>query len=373
MNRFFVACPLGFESELRQELYEVGPYLLDSNLRENHQPVEVTEAYKGGLEIEAPWHLGLQLNRFSKLAHRILYRVSQFHCQDFSKLLRKIKEAKTVVDSVSEVSDFEISCSQSRINDERKVRQLLQSVFEPLSSSSGSKIFFRIHDDQVSISLDTTGEHLHVRGNKKLQGPAPLRSTIAHFMIRKMISESAMPGEIVWIDAFSGSGTLALEIASFHEFSKRSFAFQKFFNTPKFLKKEISFSNYMKQKKIFKSIHAVEKETDIFKVLAENSKGSRVHAHLSDFRDFCLPESSEQIYLIANPPYGVRLRSDFQISELFKKSHELGVTKIGLLHPDDFSKGSQAHWKLTDSFPISNGGLSVHLSVWERKSNSNSA
>jgi putative N6-adenine-specific DNA methylase len=252
--------------------------------------------------------------------------------------------------------------------------QLLESALKPSMSAQGTTLYVRIFQDEVSISLDLSGEHLHLRGNKKNSVAAPLRSTLANYLVRKMLSSAPRADENVWVDACAGSGTIALEIENYQFFSKREFAFQNFKNTPRFLKDDLAYANYMIRRKVFKEIHAVEKDPKVFKTLSENLTDSQIQSHCVDFLKFDLQKGpSDLIFLIANPPYGVRIQSDLKVFDLLQKSKEIGVSRLGVLHPEDFSKLKFTGWDCQGSELLSNGGVPVHFTIWDYSATSNSA
>ncbi len=72
------------------------------------------------------------------------------------------------------------------------------------------RIEVALHDDQVELSIDSSGEGLHRRGYRRLTGGAPLRETLAAGIL-------ILAGWKHWaegfVDLFTGSGTLAIEAA----------------------------------------------------------------------------------------------------------------------------------------------------------------
>jgi putative N6-adenine-specific DNA methylase len=83
----------------------------------------------------------------------------------------------------------------------------------------------RLLDDRCTVSLDTSGEHLHRRGVRRHVHHAPVRETIA-----AALALAALGDHDVVVDPFCGSGTLLLEVADLAAGRPpgrgRSFAFQ---------------------------------------------------------------------------------------------------------------------------------------------------
>ncbi len=362
------------------ELQEVWPFLLNQNLRENNQPFRLINKIKGGIEIEAELHLGYQINYFSRLAHRVLLRVSDFTCTDFSKFMRKLGEAQKDLRAFGADFDFKISCAESVINNEKKVQEITSKIFDkPSGNQFLQKVYLRVFRNQVTISLDTSGEHLHFRGNKPLSAEAPLRSTIAQFMIRQMLRNEQ--GTLVtWADLMSGSGTLGIEIATSHKPAAREFAFQKFKNVPKMFKMDLLFNNYLEKPKRYHKIFSNEISPQTFSSLQENCKGLDIFLINQDY--FKLEKENlftvhgdlssldpKKLWIILNPPYGERLKQGAAVEHILQKAQTLGAEKIGILFPEDFRKNHFSGWQIESCHPVSNGGLKTFFNVWIQTAN----
>ncbi len=68
-----------------------------------------------------------------------------------------------------------------------------------------------LHRDEVTLSIDTSGEGLHVRGYRKLNGPAALRETLA----AALVLLTKWRGDRPFADPLCGTGTIAVEAALF--------------------------------------------------------------------------------------------------------------------------------------------------------------
>lgn len=65
-------------------------------------------------------------------------------------------------------------------------------------------------DNDVELSLDSTGDPLHARGYRREAGEAPLRETVAAEMV---FAARRVVGNLPILDPFCGSGTIAIEAA----------------------------------------------------------------------------------------------------------------------------------------------------------------
>ena len=71
------------------------------------------------------------------------------------------------------------------------------------------ELIVRIHRDVVTVSLDSSGGHLHQRGQKVVLGKAPIRETLAAVALRAVGFDGTQP----FIDPCAGSGTIVIEAA----------------------------------------------------------------------------------------------------------------------------------------------------------------
>lgn len=174
-------------------------------------------------------------------------------------------------------------------------------------------IIFHVHinNNQCTLSIDSSGESLHKRGYRQVQGDAPLSEVLA----AGMILISGWDGSSDFIDPMCGSGTLPIEAALIARNIppgkyRKDFAFMawKDYNEELFekIKEEVELRDF--NGKIFAS--------DIMKVnligAQTNARSARVF-NLIQFQssDFAKLEIEHvNGTMITNPPYGERLNSN---------------------------------------------------------------
>ncbi|HEX6939688.1 MAG TPA: hypothetical protein VF158_09765 [Longimicrobiales bacterium] len=69
----------------------------------------------------------------------------------------------------------------------------------------------RLEHDRCTVSFNTSGEHLHRRGLRRLVGEAPARETLAAAVALLGLAEQLRPDVVV--DPFCGSGAVLIEVA----------------------------------------------------------------------------------------------------------------------------------------------------------------
>ncbi len=91
------------------------------------------------------------------------------------------------------------------------------------------EFFVRLERDRCTVSLNTSGAHLHRRGLRRLVGEAPARETLAAAVALLGLAEQPSPDVVV--DPFCGSGAVLIEVADalagLPPGRVRSFAFER--------------------------------------------------------------------------------------------------------------------------------------------------
>ncbi len=91
------------------------------------------------------------------------------------------------------------------------------------------EVHVRLDHDHCTLSLNTSGEHLHRRGLRTSVGAAPARETLAAAVALLGLAQVAEPDAVV--DPFCGAGTVLIEVADvlagLLPGRARSFAFEK--------------------------------------------------------------------------------------------------------------------------------------------------
>lgn len=379
-NQFYVITQPGLEAELRQEISEIWPYLLNLEARPNAEPVIFLKQEIGGWLIEAPLILGLQLNHFSHLASRILLRLDEFKVKDFPKLYDRLR--KIPVDSYFSKQDFrvEVAASKSRLNNEKRILELAKKAWPKMQEEASGAIMIRMHDDICTVSVDTTGEHLHRREHRasdKWIGEAPIRETLAAFCIRKLIAAEPLASlsEVILCDPMAGSGTLLKEA---HQLLQghflREYSFQKFAVTPKLLKLEGLASNFTSFPTLFAKLWATDRDQKMMEVLRRNlSEISAKQINCADVFSNSDPVGvsvTQRLWLVTNPPYGERLEFKEGFERLGEAMAQRSSERIGVILPKgafaQFFKGlnRQSSWQVQSQSFFKNGGISVEFSVF---------
>lgn len=215
MSRFrlLAQCPPGIEPLLAGELAELG--------------VKGTKV-RGGVEWSGGWGSMMTANLHLRTASRVLVEVGRFGARALGELERKGAELDWGrVHGAAEAGPgaqgvrFRISSSRSRIYHEGAIEERLRRAAglppspESPEDAEGPPplVVVRVHRDEVTVRLDTSGAHLHRRGYRTHVGRAPLRETLAAALLlaRPRGSGGPPPAALPLLDPFCGAGTVAIE------------------------------------------------------------------------------------------------------------------------------------------------------------------
>lgn len=385
MPRFFVSTPIGFESQVLEEIKACWPNLLGKDAQKNSLPLPSEfRLEQGGLEFEAELFQTLQLNFFLKSANRILLRMTSFKAKDLPKFYQRFKSLPWTTYLSHGNVEWEVAAQRSRLNNEKRLQESAAAALTELfpqgkGQSPCGTIYIRMDEDLCTISLDTTGDHLHKRGWSVLKGEAPLRETIAAYLLRQMIGKCT-PQELSAVtlcDPMVGSGTFLCEARGLETgHFKRVFAFQKWKNAPKLFLSESFPLNYSQtSKSLFKAFRGFDLDIEVIEVARKNFAEVEEQIKTLQKKQFepaeltleCRNSLSasnaleQPLWMIVNPPYGERLpvvekgglnTLTSALCRLYKPH------KLGVLYPEkEKMTGWPSGYELVHQVKVNNGGI----------------
>ena len=336
---------------------------------------------------------GLALNRKLKIPNRILLRVMDFGCRDFPKLFKKLSNFNwgEWIPDAAEV-EFHVSSHASRLFVKRRIEETCldarkkylktAAVGKEASQQSASEkqkfgVWVRISEDVCFVSLDTSGEILHKRGERELSSDAPLRESTAAGMLWALIAEAKQDSSAVELaDPMMGAGTLLLEGHSLHRTlergNERVFAYESFTHplksdAPKYVRESLQAA--------FTKFSGLEIDTKTIAAAKENlSNVQGLEIHQGDIFADVKPLDDERRWLACNPPYGERIKIKEPFSSFYPKLFDAcekwaRPERALFLIPEKAKPSTLKHpreWKKTEEIKFSNGGIPVRALVFER-------
>lgn len=184
----------------------------------------------------------------------------------------------------------------------------------PSVSICNPDISLNIHISQTSctLSLDSSGESLHVRGYRKKTLEAPLNEVLA----AGMILLTGWKGESDFIDPMSGSGTIPIEAALIARniapgVFRNGYAFEKWNDYDSELFERI-YNDDSKERAFEHKIYAYDNNPHAIEIATDNIRSAGlakdIIIKLQPFQQFQQPENKSII--VMNPPYGERISTN---------------------------------------------------------------
>ncbi|WP_102107869.1 THUMP domain-containing class I SAM-dependent RNA methyltransferase [Oceaniglobus roseus] len=198
---FFVTAPPGLEDVLLAEMQAKG--------------FASAVAIPGGVTVQGGWPEVWRANLELRGAGRVLARIGgflAFHLAQLDKRARKFPWGEVLRPEVP--VRVEVTCRASKIYHAGAAQQRIETALRDgfgatVDPAAPVVLKIRIDDNNVLVSVDTSGESLHKRGHKEAVGKAPMRETLAAMFLARCGHAGTEPV----LDPMCGSGTFVLEAA----------------------------------------------------------------------------------------------------------------------------------------------------------------
>lgn len=307
----------------------------------------VGAAEPGGVAFEAAPGILYAANLQVRTASRIIVRVAQFHAASFAELEKEARRvAWTRWVPPGGVVHFRVTSRKSRLYHQDAVAERLErAVLGAIPGASAvrapsdadaldddvaalpgvQRFLVRIVDDELTLSVDSSGALLHRRGYRLASAKAPIRETLAAAMLLAMEWDGAVP----LVDPLCGSGTIPIEAALLARRIppgwRRRFAFERW---PEFKPMVWEYVRGEAEKEILTGaavpIVAADRDAGAVQACADNAERAGVDGDLSilcaaltttltDPDLVTLPPG----LILTNPPYGVRVGESGRLRDLY--------------------------------------------------------
>lgn len=364
MDKYFLVVTPGLENIARDELLKMG----------TEGEIEL-----GGIGFSGGNEALYKANYLSRVASKVLARIGMpFYARDEKELAQKAWklpwERWINVDLPVRIS---VSCSRSKLYHTGLVENVIKSVLkkklliedQPSENDMEriTKLLVRIHEDLVTVSIDTSGEPLHKRGYRQEVTKAPLRETIA----AGLIYASGWDGATPLIDPFCGSGTIPIEAAliagGVPAGLNRSFAFQ---NMPEYDHADFLAlkQRFLKTDKI-PEIFGYDRDAGAIKIAKSNATRAGVE-NVVTFKEQALSylaNPAESGFIITNPPYGERVSKGADLRDLYARlgnimRKDLNGWALCVITNNTKHLG-QLGFEMGSVLKVSNGGIKTDIVV----------
>ena len=315
-------CHFGLEAVLKKEIYDLG--------------YEILQVEDGRITFEGDAEAVCRGNIFLRTTERVLLKVGKFYAETFEDLFQGIKalpweryipaNGKFWVTKASSVksklfSSRDIQSVVKKAMVERLKREYHTDWFAEDGPSYPVRIF--LFKDEVTVTLDTSGESLHKRGYRYLCGKAPLTETLA----AALILLTPWNRDRILVDPMCGSGTFPIEAAmiaaNIAPGMQRHFLSETWENL---IEKDLwkacfSEAREMVNTDISVDIQGYDVDGEIVKAARENAKRAGVEQliHFQQRAVCDLHHPKKYGFIITNPPYGERMEEKKALPALYRQ------------------------------------------------------
>jgi putative N6-adenine-specific DNA methylase len=251
---------------------------------------------------------------------------------------------------------------------------LAKGTDEDDDAGSAQVLVIRVMRDEVTVSADSSGALLHLRGYRQAVAKAPLRETLGAAMLLACGWDGGMP----LVDPMCGSGTLPIEAAliarriapglASADRAPRAYAFQQW---PGFDASAWDAAVDAARAEILPSsptsIAGSDRDAGAIEAAVANAARAGVEGDvdLSVLPLSAITPAGDGGLLIANPPYGVRVGETDALRNLYAALGRVARTRaagwtLALLSADPRLEG-QVKVPFREVFRTSNGGIPVRL------------
>lgn len=372
----FVICAPGLEPVTGAEMLRIG--------------VKPTKIEAGGISCTGSVQDVMKLNLWLRTASRVVVRIAAFHASTFHELERRAKkiEWKRFVDDRTPVG-FRVTCKKSKLYHsdavaERFAKALTAQIKGVQAGKSdegdddenphgdAQQFIVRLFRDDVTVSIDSSGELLHRRGYRLATAKAPIRETLA----AGMLLAAEWSGTKPLLDPLCGSGTLAIEAAliarNIAPGGNRSFAFM---NWRGFERRGWQLILADSEKRILPKagspIFASDRDDGAVKATRENAERAGVAGDVEVSRKSMTEAIGEVAglngggLLIANPPYGKRIGESTDPRDLYASMGKAVRENLSgwevVLISNENRLISQLRIPMELLFSANNGGIPVQV------------
>lgn len=342
---------------------------------------------EGGVAWEGTFETVARANLWLRTASRVIVRIAEFRATAFFELELHAKRVawKRFVSSGSSV-EFRVTCRKSKLYHSDAVAQRFADAIKrsvpgvQTADAKGTEddeaettvdrqlFVVRFVRDVCTVSVDSSGALLHLRGYRQQLAKAPLRETLA----AAVLLGAGWKGDTPLDDPMCGSGTIPIEAALIARRiapgSRRSFAFVKWPEND--AAKWTSMLSDAQSKELARSpvaIRGADRDAGAIVAARANAKRAGVTDDVSfDVKPISALEPAEAPGLIVcNPPYGVRVGETEGLRNLYAqlgnvaRRNRPGWTLA--LFSADRQLEAQTRLGFEERFRTKNGGIPVHL------------
>lgn len=354
---FFAVCPPGLERYLAAEARE------KDFQRGKHEP--------GGVSLRGSWSELWRANLELRGATRLLLRIGAFRAVHYKQL-----EAETAAFPWHDWLDpkvpvrVEAATNKSKLYHAGAVKTRLAEALGragfTVDPEGPVTLKLRLDQNLATLSIDTSGESLHKRGQKGFTGKAPIRENLAALLLRACDYDGTEP----LVDPMCGSGTFLFEGAGMaggiQPGRDRSFAFERLpsFDAGAFAK----LVRPNPARPVAARFFGFDRDAGAIRGAQSNAAAhglaEAIHLDCRPVSDLSCPTETPGL-IIVNPPYGSRIGKKGPLFALYgtlgkRLSEQFSGWRVGVVTSDGGLVKAMG-LALSSGPVLDNGGIKVKL------------
>lgn len=311
---------------------------------------------RGGVSFRATTRQLYAANLWLRCATRVLVRVAEFRATSFAELEGRLRELDLGAFFESG-AQYRVSSHQSKLWHTDAIAERCERVLGSDRAEGAPLVFVRTVRDRFTISVDASGEALHLRGWRRELAKAPLRPTIA----AALIYSTGWSGREPVIDPFCGSGTIPIEAALLAagrppHGAERAFAFQRW---PTFEPGTWASARAQRPRE-HAAVHGADRDAGAIAAAGANAARAGVapEFHEASFSD-SLARFAAGAFVITNTPFDRRVPGGMKLARAFGDAlRKSGAANAAVLC-SDAAFAQAAGLDPAPLFETASGGVSV--------------
>ena len=324
MNQYFATCPRGLEALLVNELQASGARDIKSTDGGVGFSGELAVCYHANLHSRIATRILVQVGRGKYATEDDLYQAAyKINWPNWFDVKHDFMVKVTGVKCPLKSLEFATLKIKDAVCD--KFRQVVNARPYIDTKTPAVRVHAYLTADSYQYYVDTSGNALYQRGNRKASIEAPLRENLAAGILQLT---GWKPGQAL-LDPMCGSGTFLLEAAmmalNIAPGLHRSFGFEKLKNFESDTWKKIKNAAIKAVRPAtFQKLYGSDMDLRAVRVTKQNltEAGLLDTAQISQVNFTELVPPTEGGVMVANPPYGVRIGEDEELALLYPKMSE---------------------------------------------------
>lgn len=366
MYNLVAPCLFGLEKTVSYELKNLGA-----------ENIKITD---GRVYFSGDDEVIVKANICLRTAQRVMIELGRFKASTFEELFQGIKsvnyakflkkdykftiaKAKSINSKLTSIPTIQSICKKAMAE---RLKLLFDTDVLPETSNVEVQFNVLIQKDIASLYIDTSGLSLHKRGYREKTVMAPIRETIAAFMIMATPWNTSR----AFYDITCGSGTIPIEAAligaNIQPGINREFLGEKLPFIDKNLWSNLR-SYYLSQEKDFDLVlNGFDKDEEAIEIANTNAEIAGVDRFINfEVKQVSdLKMSDKNGFIFSNPPYGVRIGEEEEIELLYKDMKRLFAKLDNFSYyviTSDEEIGSKIGIEFQKNRKIYNGKIKTHF------------